>query len=474
MNYEKLYKEALEKASKLRVQNPFDTVGQMVEHIFPELKESEDERIRKEIIEYIKTGTYHKDWVAWLEKQESIDRDKLVKGVLTGVANSIMKFLDRNTLGMCLSNVECADLESAVINSDWSKVYDYMKKKLEKQKIKFDVLPGLYKCVGRLFDGTPEGRLLFEIGNVYRCLSKHDRAEFEISPGHCIYLEDPVVCKHFIPFKLQGEKPQGKSAFGAIKEEKVDNQNCAIDTVGPKFKVKYACGEYIVLDIKKINGVTYYVIEDKPNHIDYVLPDDCEIINGYGIKENDFPLPTKSEQKSEDKAEPKFKVGDWVVFIASGTVCQVEKKEKYYYTLRHILGDSMPLSFGSEHLIRLWTIDDVKDGDVISNGEIIVIFKHFEEPSYRQQIVAYIGLDTNGNIQITDNTWNLGIDKTKPATEEQRDNLMKAAAKAGYVWDDEKKELKKIETKFHEGDWITDGNITIQTEAIKNQEYGNY
>ena len=31
MNYEQKYKEALERASKLSVQNPFDTVGQMVE-----------------------------------------------------------------------------------------------------------------------------------------------------------------------------------------------------------------------------------------------------------------------------------------------------------------------------------------------------------------------------------------------------------------------------------------------------------
>ena len=44
MDYEKEYKEALERASKLRVQNPFDTVSQMMEHIFPELKESENER----------------------------------------------------------------------------------------------------------------------------------------------------------------------------------------------------------------------------------------------------------------------------------------------------------------------------------------------------------------------------------------------------------------------------------------------
>ena len=51
-----------------------------------------------------------------------------------------------------------------------------------------------------MFDGTPDGRLLFEIGNVYKCISKHNRAEFEVSYGHSIYLEDPVVRKYFIPY----------------------------------------------------------------------------------------------------------------------------------------------------------------------------------------------------------------------------------------------------------------------------------
>jgi len=52
MEYEKKYKDALERASKLRVQNPFDTVSQMMEHIFPELKESEDEKIRKSLMDF--------------------------------------------------------------------------------------------------------------------------------------------------------------------------------------------------------------------------------------------------------------------------------------------------------------------------------------------------------------------------------------------------------------------------------------
>ena len=75
---------------------------------------------------------------------------------------------------------------------------------------------------------------------------------------------------------------------------------------------------------------------------------------------------------------------------------------------------------------------------------MIVIFKHFEEPSYKQHIVAYIGLDTIGNIQITDDTWSLGIDKAKPATKEQRDTLFKKMKEAGYQWDAKKKELKLL------------------------------
>lgn len=50
-----------------------------------------------------------------------------------------------------------------------------------------------------MFDGTPEGKILFEVGEVYKCLSKHAIAEFEVSYGHSVFLIDPVVREHFIP-----------------------------------------------------------------------------------------------------------------------------------------------------------------------------------------------------------------------------------------------------------------------------------
>ena len=76
MDYKKKYKDALEKAKK----------NECLENIFPELKESEDERIREALIYFIKQGeikgtirTYlgvtEKEMLAWLEKQGEKESD---------------------------------------------------------------------------------------------------------------------------------------------------------------------------------------------------------------------------------------------------------------------------------------------------------------------------------------------------------------------------------------------------------------
>ena len=77
MDYEKKYKEALERAKQFS-ETPYleDSKG-IVEYIFPELAESKDEEIRKELIAAFQNGvTYNqiskakaKDYIAWLEKQ---------------------------------------------------------------------------------------------------------------------------------------------------------------------------------------------------------------------------------------------------------------------------------------------------------------------------------------------------------------------------------------------------------------------
>ena len=191
-----------------------------LERIFPELKEDDDEKIKKDLIQWVDEfpdiiwrGHYKKDIIAWLEKQG--DKDKLIQElgeykvkytqeVLEKHINSMNNKDDerlRKTTIAFLKDFAEKGYENAVECIDWLEKQGEDKKEINN----FDVLPGLYKCIHRMFDGTPNGRLLFEIGNVYKCLSKHDRAEFEGSYGHSIYLEDPVVCKYFIPFESKDE-----------------------------------------------------------------------------------------------------------------------------------------------------------------------------------------------------------------------------------------------------------------------------
>lgn len=74
--YEKLYKEAQERAKKLSIDGYLDAIA--VEEIFPELADSEDERIRKEIINFLRSPFVTENitdekiapWIAYLEKQK--------------------------------------------------------------------------------------------------------------------------------------------------------------------------------------------------------------------------------------------------------------------------------------------------------------------------------------------------------------------------------------------------------------------
>lgn len=77
MDYEKKYKEALEIAKSFMNPNRLGATKEELVQMFPELKESEDEKIRKELIRFVKgyfpdeTSEQRKAYLAWLEKQGS-------------------------------------------------------------------------------------------------------------------------------------------------------------------------------------------------------------------------------------------------------------------------------------------------------------------------------------------------------------------------------------------------------------------
>ena len=190
----------------------------------------------------------------------------------------------------------------------------------------------------------------------------------------------------------------------------------------------------------------------------------------------------KQGKKSTDKIEPRFKIGDWVIFITSGSIYQVEKIENYEYTLRDIHGGSFCVSFSNEKLIREWNIQDVKDGDVLSfyseyKGnkmvQVGIIEKYVgKHGGCSNTFKIHVGVNWDNNLQIGRY---MGCSDIYPATKEQRDLLSQKIKDAGYKWNDETKALEKLEdfgkvgkSSFHEGDWVVYNNDVCQ--IVKREE----
>ena len=157
-------------------------------------------------------------------------------------------------------------------------------------------------------------------------------------------------------------------------------------------------------------------------------------------------LEMQSKKKPADKVEPKFKVGDWVI-DKQGIVHQIANviENVTYHTYGYDIVGGGYFNDNTEG-VRLWTIQDAKDGDVlVTKNKNIFIFKSISDCTIYDYCGLYFGkfmessATVNGHAAVQ-----LPTDYT-PATKEQRDTLLNAMTDAGYIFDFEKKELKKIE-----------------------------
>lgn len=152
-------------------------------------------------------------------------------------------------------------------------------------------------------------------------------------------------------------------------------------------------------------------------------------------------------QKPVDKVEPKFNIGDWVI--------RNIKNEKRIGTVTEILPEhyiinfdgwreQIPIINGDCIDIRLWTLQDAKPGDVLAfDDNNIVMFKDlYNATTFHSYCHIEDGLFDVNKDEMPDWWEGKGF---HPATKEQRDMLFQRMHEAGYTFDFEKKELKKIE-----------------------------
>lgn len=348
MDYKQKYEQALERARKVHTTN-VDENKKSTEYIFPELKESGDERIRKALIQHIRykvsviSGWRKEELIAWLEKV------------------------------------------AVPSPQDWN---DYKDKPVE-----------LWNAYVR---GLANGE---EVG---KNAVKNRPSDY-------------------------GLEKQGKQKSTEIH---------------PIFRV----GDYIK-NKKTNNKVLIEQLDVKSKAYCYTSYDGAAVIH------SDFPFSKQDEweligqkiveQNQTDKAEQKFKVGD-IIVNEYGFIMQIDGIDGNMYGC-HVLDGNILLKHDiakTDESCHLWTIQDAKDGDVLTDSNHPCIFKSINEENV---LLAYCGINDKGNFatesESEDNVWDDNPEKYSPATKEQRDLLFQKMKEAGYEWDAEKKELKKIELK---------------------------
>ena len=199
----------------------------------------------------------------------------------------------------------------------------------------------------------------------------------------------------------------------------------------------------------------------------------------------DGEIITYSETDGYKVVEPKFKVGDFVVDNC-GYTWKIEGILNQFYILEGVEGgESRPTIEWVDKTCHLWTIEDARDGDVLFGSEwgVILMFRGIGNTEWDDVIDYHCYYDcyrkdfiVQENVEYWGNTKN---NQLKPATKEQRELLFQKMKEVGYMWDDEKKEPKKIEQKptwSEEDERLCSCLIEEQEESldnVRNDKYGH-
>ena len=233
MDYEKAYKEAFERAKQVHASS-VDENKKSAEYIFPVLKESEDERVRKELIDAVQ-GLWDDDalpmplsvkrkneWLAWLEKQgEEVD---VIESFDTEFEKQVSRLL------------------ASILRKDYEYTEDFVK------WVSSNLLGYAKYELGKQDEQKPawseeDENHIIGITQIIACAIKHNVVSQKTGEMEISWL------KSLRPQNT--EKPQGKSALEAIDEKPADK-------IEPRFKV----GDWVVANYSGKIGQVVAVSED--------------------------------------------------------------------------------------------------------------------------------------------------------------------------------------------------------------------
>lgn len=389
----KAYDEAIDKIKYVMEHGVSPTLNKEdLQDIFPELKESKDEKIKKDVMEWFEEfpdeiwrGHYKKDIIAWLEKQGTSYTKKDVDDVYLKGVTDIKKELEKQYEETYQIR---KDIAAFIFNyrgdiKDRAKWMDYLGIKVsfvEKQGEQTEI----YK------------------GRNYRCIKTHNYAGVEWREGIKYY---------------------------ANEDFELVNEGCTY------YCPKYSKEEHNKLfeEVGKIGCV------EKQGKKEYIDPD--TIIQ----QRVDALADIVAEQKPANKVEPKFHDGEWITHNTANFVFKIINVGSNGYEVANRENYKKTISFDNEDNYHLWTIQDAKDGDVLAvepiegySSSFVAICKKQNEEDFDSY--CFVGFDG----KFYESECGHSTENIHPATKEQRDLLFQKMKEAGLEWDAENKELKSV------------------------------
>jgi len=484
----KAYEEALERAKKWYNAPNIDKMptygNRIIEEIFPELiEENEDEKIRKELIKFVKVNIPNEErYIAWLEKQGNpteinpsefdLRLNKLLKQFETlpkeELASSLSFYLNvvqndgtyreekqgEQNINVGISS-QLDDQMSADNNESKFNIGDEIKTTNE-EPLTITKIDDKGYWSGDLFVCSFEDSTKWKLVGKFK--PKFLNGQWIVWHGKCYTVYDNS-CGYEL---LDQDGFITSLEYGTVE---VNAHLWTIDDAKDGDVLADNIGVILFKSIRDNNVINYYAylsglfaVQKGEEYWGYAV--NCALSPatkeqherffaamhnaGYEWDAEKKELK-KIDQKPEDKAVPKFKKDDWIT--DGNSVLHITNIDYGFYQF----GDSYNAISIIDKKYHLWTIQDAKDGDVLTDNDYPCIFKSINEGI---GMVVYCGINGRGNFAIEAdgicNTWDSHPENYCPATKERRTILFQKMKEAGYEWDAEKLELKKIEQKHAE------------------------
>lgn len=438
----KNYKNLLEKAQKAYKNCVTGAEKRRLEYIFTELKESEDEQHRKWILEYLydglrKSNEQFKDQfkaaIAWLEKQGEKESDPRYENLEEILAADDIYQMSMNDEMVQEAKEKAVNALSVMCIG---RLLGLEKQGEQGNQHLYDIIIALWDLLDKIdtfadlqIDDTSRYNPFRKIEDITR-----ERHKFVKSDGYNLYIKGE---------KITDFQEQNTMMFNSTKESKCEENDSSTACLENQCEQKSVSitDEWIedYWQHEKVNNPYSY---DKGDEIQFDHQGFVRFCKKYCKKPTDEEMKTSEMQKPE----PKFKVRDWVVYNTEEwrEVLMVDRVDDGIYHLVDVNGETCNAFFEEECNMRLWGIGDAKDGDVLTYPDnTITLFKNLHKGEDEGVFTAHCLYEDN----IIEEMTTCAIADIHPATKEQRDLLFSKMREAGYEWDADKKELKKIEQK---------------------------